>query len=321
VKNSVTGLFCLCLLWAGWTRSGQAQTPSPGPKPDPAAASAPQDQQTPTGGPIIQAPPELPKYPDVRLPGEHGFWIGLGASQPKGQSIYDTGRANASQANSGFVTMQGTPHIGESVEGGIVLGLHNALRVSYFQTSASGDFLAPTDMTMWSQNYSSGDLVSTNYKLQDIKVSFDYLTWPYPVGYKRFRLKTLWQVQYVVLKSTFNAPQLPLVNSSGAPLTDASGNPITYVGQGTSWFITPTLGLGFQEYISHHLRLELNGVGFGIPHHSTLWDVDGSINIRVGRFEIGAGARAFHFKTSPEGSYYMRGTLTAPQVSLRWFSE
>jgi hypothetical protein len=322
VKKSATGLLCLCLIFAGLTCAGRAQTQNSDPKPaDPAA----QDQQTPptppqTGQPHIEAPPEMPKYPDVRMPGERGFWIGLTGMAPTGHPIFDQGR-NSGLTTPSLVQMQGQPKIGEGGEVGIAVGAHNALRISYFQTHANGEFYAPNDLILWSQNYSSGDLVTTNYKLQDFKVSFDYLTWPYPVGSRRFRLKTLWQVQYVSLKSTFNAPLLPTTDANGNVLVDSNGNPITYVASGTRWFISPSIGVGMQEYVSRHLRLDLEATGFAIPHHTSLWDLDGSVNFRVGKIEIGAGARAFHFKTSTAGPYYMRGTLYAPQVSIRWYSE
>ena len=322
MKKFATGLLCLCLLLAGWTRSGRAQTQPAEPKPDVPAAPASQDQTTPpqTGQPNIQAPPEMPKYPDVRMPSEHGFWIGITGSEPTGHPIFDKGR-NSGITNASRVTMEGRPKVGEGAEAGIALGLHNALRISYFQTKASGSFTAPQDLTLWSQNYSQGDLVTTDYRIQDFKISFDYLTWPYPVGSRKFRLKTLWQLQYVSLKSSFDAPLLATTDSSGNALVDSSGNLITYQTQGKRWFLTPTLGIGMHEYVSRHLRLEANATGFTIPHHTTVWDIDASINIRVGHFEIGGGARAFHFKTSSAGPYYLRGTLTAPQVTIRWFSE
>jgi hypothetical protein len=104
-------------------------------------------------------------------------------------------------------------------------------------------------------------------------------------------------------------------------INSTTGDVVTYFAQGSRWLITPTLGLGMHEYFSRHLRFEANAAGFTIPHHTTLWDADASVNIRVGHIEIGGGVRAFHFKTSTDGPYYLRGTLTAPQVSIRWFSE
>ncbi|HUK18872.1 MAG TPA: hypothetical protein VLW65_20775 [Bryobacteraceae bacterium] len=310
MKKSAIGLLCFCL-------AAIAQQPPPSQAPAPQAQPVAPAQ---VGQPTIQAPPELPKYPDVRMPGEYGFWIGLGAGIPQGQPVFNVGR-NSGVTTSSLVTMQGTPKMAESADFGVALGLHNALRFSYFTTRSAGDFTNPQDLTLWYQPYSSGNLISTNYQLTDLKLSFDYLTWPYPVESRRFRLKTLWQVQYVSVKSGFDAPLLPTTDINGNPLVDVNGNPITYMASGTRWYITPTLGLGTTYFLTRNVRLEAEATGFTIPHHTTTWDVDASVNFRLGHFELGAGARGFHFKTSTDGPYYLRGTLYSPVVQIRWFSE
>jgi len=310
VKTSAIGILYFCL--AAAAQQPPAQQP-------PAQTTPPQQQPTAPGQTTIQAPPELPKYPDVRMPGEYGFWISFGGGVPQGQPTFDKGHSSTITTSS-RVTMQGTPKLAESAEIGFAVGLHNALRVSYFSTRSSGDFTAPNDLTLWGQSYSSGWLLSTDYRLQDVKVSFDYLTWPYPVESRRFRLKTLWQVQYVSVKSGFDAPTQPTTDSNGNPLVDANGNPITYMTTGTRWYFTPTLGLGTTYYVTRDVRIEANATGFTIPHHTTTWDADASVNFRLSHFEIGAGARAFHFKTSTDGPYYLRGTLYAPTVVFRWYS-
>jgi len=100
VKKSAIVLVCILLLacWAqarpsdpdapaGDTSAAASDTsaePADQQSPPP-AAQPPADQQSPpatqpasqapaqTGQPTILAPPELPKYPDVRMPGEAGF--------------------------------------------------------------------------------------------------------------------------------------------------------------------------------------------------------------------------------------------------------
>jgi len=287
-------------------------------------SQAPPDQQSPppgqTGQPNISAPPELPKYPDVRMPGESGIWIGFGGSEPTGNPIFNKGQASGITNNS-LLTLQGRPKLGESAEIGFALGLHNALVVSAFTTRAAGNFTSATALTMWSQNYDPGVLISTDYRIQDVKFSFEYLTWPYPVESRRFRLKTLWQVQYVNVATGFDAPLLPTTDPSGAPLYGTNGLPISYQAKGSRWFISPTLGLGAAEYLSKFVRLELNASGFALPRRWTIWDTDGSLNLRFGHFELGGGVRAFHVKTSTRGPYYVRGTLISPQISIRWYSK
>lgn len=318
MKNCLNGLFCLYLMaaWPGAVRAQQPPAPAPAPAPEPPQENTPAQ----TGQPNIQAPPELPHYPDTRMQGESGWWIGLDGWTPTEQPTFNKGR-NSGITTSSLVTMQGTPKAAEGLEFGIAMGLHNALRISGFQSRAAGNFTGNQDLTLWGEDYSAGTLLSTNYTLQDVKLSFDYLTWPYPVGSRKFRLKTLWQIQYVAVKSAFDAPQLPLYDSNGNPLVDSMGNPISYAVSGTRWFLLPTLGLGVSEYVSRHLRLEGEASGFTVPHHASIWDADFTVNFRVGHLEIGGGLKAFHFKTSTSGPYYLSGTLAAPMVQLRFFSQ
>lgn len=282
--------------------------------------ATPQEPMAPTSGPIIQAAPELPKYPDVRLPGETGWSVGLLVWTPRQQPVFNRGDA-AYFPQASQVTMQGTPKFSQGVELGIAVGQHNAIRVSWFTTRAAGDFTNAEDLTLFNQTYPAGTLISTNYNVQNIKLSFDYLTWPYPVEARRFRLMTLWQVQYTSARAGFDAPQLPLVDANGNPLVDASGNPISYAAQQTRWFISPTFGIGAHEYVTKDFRVELNVDGFAIPHHWTIWDTDADLNYRVGHLEVRAGVKGFHFKTSTSSDFYMKGTFFAPMVGLRWYTD
>lgn len=346
-----SAMVLVCVLWlacwaqarpadpdatAGGTSATVASDTNAAPQGDPSAqppAQPPADQQNPpaatqpanqapaqTGQPNISAPPELPKYPDVRMPGESGFWFGVGGSEPTNNPTLDKGRASGITTSS-LATFQGRPKLGESAEIGFALGLHNALVVSGFNTRSAGDFTSTTALTLWNQTYNPGVLISTNYQLQELKLSFEYLTWPYPVKSRHFRLKTLWQVQYLNINTGFDAPLLPITGPSGGPLIGSNGSPISYQAAGSRWFVSPTLGLGVAEYFSKFVRLELNGSGFAFPRSWTLWDTDGSINLRFGHFELGGGVRAFHFKTSTNGPFYIRGTMIVPQVSLRWYSK
>jgi hypothetical protein len=269
----------------------------------------------------------------VRQPGETGWWIEVNAWMPTQQPIQagghkfaanpvtETGSVVSGTINP-YIQLQGTPKLAEGAEVGIAVGLHNALRFSFWETTAQGNVTSvPANFQAWGQTYEQGTWVSTNYRLQNAKISFDYLSWPYPVESRRFRLKTLWQVQYTGIRTTFDAPKLPLVDTSGAPLVDINGNPITYAGIGSRWFIYPEFGLEAQYFSGRHLRLEANASGFAFPHRDTVWDADASANYRVGKIELRVGAKAFHFKTSPQADYFMHGTLGSAFVGLRWHSE
>jgi hypothetical protein len=332
VINRLTGLFCLSLLLAFAACLGAQQQDSDPPTPGPQQTTPPQQAnpsgqttppttpQTPSQGPQVQAAPELPKYPDVRLPGEYGFWIGINGWEPRTQPFYDKGHGSTfTEATA--LTLQGHPRAAEGVEAGVALGLHNALRFDYFRTRASGNVTPNVDTVVPGQLYPAGTLVTTDYVLSSFKLSFEYLTWPYPVESRRFRLMTLWQFQYMAMKTGFDAPQLPVVDTSGNPIIGADGNPISYAASSTKNIITPMFGIGLHEYATKHFRIELNGSGFAVPHHWTIWEADATANIRIDHFEIGFGAKAFHFKTSPQADFFSRNTMAAPFVSVKWFSQ
>jgi len=246
------------------------------------------------------------------MPGEAGWYLGLIDWIPIGKPWINKGHA---ATFSGLTKFQfaGTPKYAPGAEFGIAAGAHNTLKISYFQSKASGRGTAPNDLVLFAQAYSNGDTIATTYKIQVAKVSYEYLTWPYPVESRHFRLKTLWQVQYVSMKSTFDAPLLPT--------TDASGNPVSYYTNGARSLISPTLGLGVAEYASRNFRLEANVSGFDIPHHWALWDADASIAYRVGHLEIRGGGKALHFKTSTKSDYFQYGSVGGAFVGLRWYTD
>lgn len=297
------------------TQTPPAQNPTTQTPP----AQTPPDQPTPTA-PIVVAPPELPKYPDVRLPGEYGFYIGIDGWIPKEQPIFNKGR-NSGITNSSYVTMQGQSKLGKGFEFGIAAGLHNILRFSYLETRAAGDFTTPVTLSVaGGQTYVAGTLVSTDYNIQAIKLSFDYLTWPYPVESRRFRFKTLYQVQYVAAKAGFDAPLLPLVDANGNLIIDANGNPISYAASETKWFVLPTFGGSATEYLTRNIRFEASADGFAIPHHSTLYEGESTLNFRANHFELRGGVKLFHFKTSTSQDFYLTGTLASVFFGIRWYS-
>jgi hypothetical protein len=308
----------------------QAQQPPATPQQTPPAAPTPQTGQTPVPPPaeeqptprsiIAQPPPPPPKVPDVRRPGESGFWVGVEGWFPKEQPYQNGGNKSTVTASSTFLTLQGKPKFAESVEVGAAVGLHNTLKFTYTNFRASGDFTTPIIVTAWAQAYSAGEYLSTNYHVQSGKLSYEYLTFPYPVGSKKFRLKTLWQVQFTNVSTVFDAPK-NYYDSNGNLSLDSSGNPISLAGTGTKHIISPELGLGFSYYPSRHVRIEASGSGFGFPHRYYIWDGDVSVNYRaLSHFEIRAGARGMGFKTSTNSDYFIKGNYLAAFVGVRWYS-
>src|SRR3954454_1734176 len=313
LKSIGAGILSLGLMAAAaW---GQAQ---PQQKP-------PEDRQAPPGSasrPQIPGPPAPPpRLPDVRQPGETGWWLGLNVSFPTQKPIFDKGRG-ATFTDPSRVEMQGKPKYLPAAELGIAVGLHNTLRFSYFEAKAGGNIPSiPNQLHLWDQTYETGTFLATDYKVQHGKMSFEYLTWPFPVESRRFRLKTLWQVQYTSIRTTFDAPQKPVIDENGNPILDSAGNLISYVGLGTKYFISPEFGLGASYYSGRHIRWEANAAGFTWPQWTTIWDADTSLNFKYGHMELRVGAKAFHYKTSTNSEHYGRGTLGSAFVGVRWYSQ
>jgi hypothetical protein len=196
------------------------------------------------------------------------------------------------------------------------IGKYHTLRLSYFRTQGSGDTTAgslPTGkgFAVWSALFNPGDRLNTTYTLQNGKISLDYTSWPFPVSNARFRVKTLWEVQYTTIKSSVNAPF--------SPQTDASGNAIQTYGSGSNWFISPTIGLGVEYMATKHFRFEAKGSGFAFPHRWAIADGEAFFAYKAGQIEVDFGAKAFYFKTSPKRAEYIHATLPGAFVGIRWY--
>jgi hypothetical protein len=134
------------------------------------------------------------------------------------------------------------------------------------------------------------------------------------VGARHFRLKTLFQVQYITMKTVFDAPV-----KSATP--DSSGNITSYATVGSKSFFTPSFGLGAHQYFSRNFRFEANFSGFWLPHRWHVLDTDAVIAYRFPNVELRVGAKGFIFRTSPNSDYFFRGTLGGLFVGLRWHSD
>ena len=250
------------------------------------------------------------------MPDEGKLSVGIFGWVPTGQPTMDAGpifgfdqfgnTIQVPQSPASRIQLQGKPKAVPGIELTIPAIKHHAVRVSVFRAKAAGNVTIPHDLLLWAGNYSAGDYLSTNYTLQNVKVSYQFLTWPYPIGTRRFRLKTLWQFQYTHITSAFDAPLKSTVNGPNT----ASGNKTIYA---------PTLGLSPAYYLTRNVRLEANASGFTIPHRWTVWDADASLGYRVGKVEVRVGAKAFHFRTSPKSDYYLRGTPAGAFIGLRYF--
>jgi hypothetical protein len=291
VANFLKSSLLLCPFLVGFP-SGLAQQQPPAQAPPP----PPPGQQAPP-------PPLPPKVPEVVRQDEGDPSLDGIAWLPVGHPSFNKGQATTSSEAS-KATFQGQGKLAWGGNIRIPAGAHSAVRLSYFDTHASGNFIAGTDLNLWGSGYNAGDYITTTYRLRSFGLSYDFLTWPYPAQNRRFRLKTLWQFQYASVKSTFDAP--------------LSANP-PGPGMGSKSIYLPGLGLGVTEYLSNKVRVEALASGFAIPSHAALANAEASIAYKVGRVEVRAGGKVFYFKTSPQAEFYLKGLLAGGFAGLRFY--
>ena len=245
------------------------------------------------------------------MPDEGRFSVGIIGWMPMGHPYIDQGQNNIYYgypqfSNIAHLTFQGTPQPQIGVDVTVPAGKHHDVRVTYMHSSAAGNVVAPYDLYLWNGNYSKGDYLSTDYRFRDLKISYDFMTWPWPIGNRKIRLKTLYQFQYISMASSFDAPLKSTVNGPNT----ASGKESIYL---------PTLGLGVDYYVTPNFRLEANGTGFYIPGHSYIIDSDATASYRISRVEVRAGMMFLRFRTSVQNDYVMRAMPVGLLVGLRFF--
>ncbi len=269
-----------------------AATPAP---PPPATPARPQVQQTPAPA----SPPGIQERDtggDV-LSFEPFFWL-----TTQTPPLLRLGHFSNGQTNSGELKFPGRSKFGY---GGVVTvptGKENSLQFSYFRIQGQGTRTDSQALTLFGNNFAAGDFYATTYLLQNLKLSWNYLTFPYPSRGAKFRVKTLWELQYMWVNSTIYAPY------------DINAIPTV----GMKDIIYPTFGLGIEYHPAKALRLEAKFSGFAFFHHSDIWDAEASAVFRAGNFEAFLGGKAYHFKTSPTADQYFSDTMWGPSVGLRW---
>ena len=242
------------------------------------------------------------------MPGEAGWNIGLTGWLPTGNTFTDKGHA-ADFTSASKLQLAGKSKGAVGAEIGIAAGLHNSIRISYFNSKLSGTTTAPNDLVIFSQGYLKGDELSTNANLTDYKISYEYLTWPYPAGGRHFRLKTSVAGAVHHHEDDFRRAYQIVHTGQQRNLTD-------YSARGSKSYITPAFGLGFHEYASRNFRFEANASGFGCRPSLNLLDTDAMMAYRAGKIELRAGGKGFLFRTRPRSDYLYRGSTGGLFVGL-----
>jgi hypothetical protein len=263
-KFSSFGVFILAALFgivAGpiWAQDKQAQATTP-----PAAPAQ------------SVAPAQTPPSPDPKFLEDGGFSIEplywINKKQP---TIYGGKTATAYDT----FNYAGNAKDAPGAEIGIPAGRANTLRISYFRVQGNANATLGQNTTIFTEAYSTSDYLAANYTIQSAKVSWDYLSYTWHKPTIDIHLKTLYEVQYVNVKTAFAAPLK-------AVTTDASGNTNGNTATGSKSMVYPTLGMALGSALGKHFRWEIRGSGFGIPHRAVIWDTQATIAFRIGAVEI-----------------------------------
>ncbi len=293
----VTGLLC-CFSFIAF---GQ-DTPPPQ-QPPPTVPGTP-----PTAKPKVEVPPEPQGQPSKAPPPERDTLGDSISIMPFYWYTTQQPDLHKGHGSASTTTLPGefnfNGHLKYAYGGVITIPTtrENSLQFTYFRRLDQGNTVLGTEHSYFGQVFAAGDVVAAHYTIQSFKLSWNYLTYPYPSAGAKFRLKTLWEVQYATIKSNFDAP------------ADANASPA----EGRKSIVLPTLGLGIEYHASKHVVFEAKGSGFGIPHHADIWDTEANLVFRASHFELVAGGKAWHFKTSPQGDYYYTATMIGPYGGLRY---
>ena len=316
--------FCACLAWSFAVAPARAQQPPAAPpvtaSPQAPAGQDSQDESTETPDTSALMPvPALPKIPEVQMPGERGISLGIGIWN--GNAKPELEKGSFPYAYLGNIRMMGNPKYDQSADLRVPIGLHDVIWASYMSSRAAGNVYAPSELGLITQVYLQGDYLATDYHIVSYKIGFDYLAWPYPVKTSRFRLKTVYEVEFLRARVGFDAPLLAITDAYGNPLYSQSGGILSYATSHTYQFYIPQVGLDMQYWLARGVRLEGRGAGFSIPHHQNSWDFEGSINFRAGHAELRVGYSGQHFRTSALQDFWVRGTMVGPFIGLRFYTD
>ncbi|HEX5432568.1 MAG TPA: hypothetical protein VFW83_11425 [Bryobacteraceae bacterium] len=282
-----------------------AQQPAPPPPPAPSPAQPQAQQQTAgqTPSPFDQTPSDPVEFgASVKV----FYW--LSASHPNlllGTPPTDVfGNPQPIPTGSENLAYPAANKRTPGVEITFPAGKFNRLEISFFQTDGSGTSVAPINLSLFGTNIPASELLSTTYRVRNLKVTWNYLTWPDPPEDSKFRIKTLWEFQYIGINSVVDAP----LETSIAFAPAVGKNSIFY----------PTFGVGAEYVPSRHFYFEARASGFAFPGRSVIGDTEGNAVIRFGHVAIFGGEKLYHFKTSPHKEQYIDGTLSGPFFGVRW---
>jgi hypothetical protein len=257
--------------------------------PQPAPAPAQQASQ--------QRP--APDYPDPRTFTLGAFyWLTGPGTEP---SVYGGSQAPDYET----LTDLGRPHRSPGVEASIPITRTGELHLEYFRVKGDTNQYAPANTDLFGGSYVTGDYLATQFQVQSAKLYLEDLLWPHKFPVAKFRVRSLWEVEWLQIKAAMDAPYI-----------DATGVPAAT--SGSRQIIFPVFGLSAEYAISPHVLLKASISGFGICDKADIADAEATISYRRGMWEIRGGGKAIHFKTSPNNTEYLAATFAGAFVGVRW---
>jgi hypothetical protein len=277
--------------------------PAMGQTPQGQAPAAPATAQAPQAPPPAAPQKPGPDYPDPRTFTLGAFYWATGPG--KETSYYGGSQAPDYET----LTNWGRAHRSPGIEASFPITRTGELRFEYFRTKGDGNQNASTLLDIFGTQYAQGDYLATQYQIQSARLYLDDLLFPHKFPVAKFRLKALYEVEYVQIKGTIDAP---IVDASVASLSESSS------ATQSKQIILPVFGIAAEYALSPHFLFRADASGFGIPHKSVLWDAEATIAYRRGMWEIRGGGKAFHAKTSPNSDEFSSTTLAGAFIGLRY---
>lgn len=230
------------------------------------------------------------------------FSVSVFYFEPSGQPGFRAGES-VPDPQTGYLNLTKNPNRGNGFLLTFPTGGFNRLEVGYWRLYDAGDVVSPHRVNIFGATIPAGGRVSTEYKLSNIRVAWNYLTWPVPPLDSKLRIKTFWEIQWTRMDPTIGFP--------GTPTTPPI-NPRQNV-------FYPGVGLGAEYVFNRYFRMEARGSGMAWPGRSGYWDVEGSAVFRFFNHVEAYGTwKGFSFHSSPKNETYIQGTYWGPLLGVRY---
>ena len=281
------GLLLLC------PRAGFTQTPAPAPVP-PAAPKSQVGQST---------------YEEI----ESVWSLSAFYWKTQGADNLLAGGARSTDPPAQTSALIGKPKYAPGAILTVPTGHSNRLEFQVWQAQSRGSFKATRAYTFFAESFRKEDLLVTETRVRNAKMTWNYLSLPYPALDSKFRVKTLWEFQYVQVNPTITAPLTATVAVGATPASPAK----RVAGKRT--LLMPTLGLAM-EWVpsSKHFRVDARGTAMSFRSKGNIWDLEGNATLRLWNLEVFGGAKMFHYRTTKNNEQYLEGNLWGPVAGVRW---